>query len=322
MSSAAAPAPANAGPGIKVEESANSGHALRRVVLGVQYDGAAWQGWQTQLHRLTVQDQLEQALQRFTLTEIGTVCAGRTDSGVHALEQVVHFDTEIARDLFSWVRGVNAFLPPSIAVQWACELPYVDDATLVAGVGADRNRTAAAQPSGQIGQFGEFGEFGFHARFSATARTYHYVLYNNPVRSPLLAGKAGFTFRPLDAERMQRAALALVGEHDFSSFRAVECQAKTPVRTMESLSVRRHGDMVVFTLKANAFLHHMVRNIVGSLIFVGDGRKEPEWIAQLLAQRDRSLAAPTFMPDGLYLAHVDYPAHWQLPQQLRSWPWI
>jgi tRNA pseudouridine38-40 synthase len=262
-----------------------------------------------------VQDQLEAALERFTLQRIATTCAGRTDSGVHALEQVVHFDTDIARDLFSWVRGTNAFLPPTIAVRWACELPYVDDAAIAAAA------TQAEEVHG-AGRSDMLVRFGFHARFSAMARTYHYVLYNHPVRSPLLAGKAGWTFRPLDAERMHRAAQHLIGEHDFTSFRAVECQAKSPVRKMESITVRRHGDMIVFTLKANAFLHHMVRNIVGSLIFVGNGNQPPEWIAQVLAQRDRSRAAPTFMPDGLYLARVDYPDTWALPQETRSWPWL
>ncbi|WP_369828893.1 tRNA pseudouridine(38-40) synthase TruA [Herbaspirillum sp. meg3] len=287
-------------------EEASSGPALRplrslhRIVLGIQYDGNSWQGWQTQPHGLTVQDKLEAALKQFTLVDIDTTCAGRTDSGVHALEQVVHFDTTIARDKSSWVRGVNAFLPSSIAVRWAIAL-QADD-----GEGNALNER----------------EDGFHARFSATARTYHYMLYNHPVRSPLLAGKAGWTFRPLDVDLMQQAANHLVGEHDFSTFRAVECQAKSPVRTMESLQIRRHGDMIVFTLKANAFLHHMVRNIVGSLIFVGNGRQPPEWIAQILAQQDRSLAAPTFMPDGLYLAKVDYPARWSLPQEEAAWPWL
>jgi len=289
--------------------------ALRRVVLGVQYDGACWQGWQTQPHRQTVQDQLESALERFTRQRIQTVCAGRTDAGVHALEQVVHFDTPIARDLFSWVRGTNAFLPPTIAVRWACEQPWVDDAAVAsAAAGTDElhgaQRASVALP------------FGFHARFSAVARTYHYVLYNHPVRSPLLAGKAGWTFRPLDAQRMHDAARHLVGEHDFTSFRAVECQARSPVRAMESIAVRRHGDIIVFTLKANAFLHHMVRNIVGSLIVVGNGNQPPAWIAEVLARRDRSQAAPTFMPDGLYLARVDYPVAWSLPQETRAWPWF
>jgi tRNA pseudouridine38-40 synthase len=259
---------------------------LKRIALGIQYDGAPWQGWQTQLSRNTVQDRLEAALRRFTTEEISTVCAGRTDSGVHALEQVVHFDTEAERDQFSWVRGVNSFLPPSIAVRWACD----------AAGGTD----------------------GFHARFSATARTYQYLLYNHPVRSPLLAGRAGWVFRPLDVEAMQSAATALVGQHDFSAFRAIECQARTPVRTMHALQVRREGNMVVFTIKANAFLHHMVRNIVGSLIYIGNGRKPPEWLREVLEGADRSVAAPTFMPDGLYLAKIDYDDRWRLPRQSAS----
>ncbi len=290
---------------------------LRRVVLGVQYDGACWQGWQTQPHRQTVQDQLEAALKRFSTHAIATTCAGRTDAGVHALEQLVHFDTPIARDTFSWVRGTNAFLPPTIAVRWACELPYVDDAAI-----ASASSQAVELHGSDRADADSLTRFGFHARFSAIARTYHYVLYNHAVRSPLLAGKAGWTFRPLDVERMHRAAQHLIGEHDFTSFRAVECQAKSPVRKMESISVRRHGDMIVFTLKANAFLHHMVRNVVGSLIAVGNGKQGPEWIAEVLAQRDRSRAAPTFMPDGLYLARVDYPDAWALPQENRSWPWL
>lgn len=263
----------------------------QRVVLGVQYDGASWQGWQKQVHELTVQDKLEAALRHFTLVPIATVCAGRTDSGVHALEQVVHFDTPVVRDMASWVRGVNAFLPASIAVRWACTVPLSQTAD------------------------GRHTEQDFHARFSAVARTYHYVLYNHPVRSPLMTGKAGWTFRLVDVALMQEAANALVGQHDFSAFRSVECQAKSPVRTMTALDIVRHGDMVVFTLTANAFLHHMVRNIVGSLIYVGIGRQPVAWMQDVLASRDRAQAAPTFMPDGLYLGHVAYPPVWALPQE-------
>ncbi|MFJ2986671.1 tRNA pseudouridine(38-40) synthase TruA [Collimonas sp. NPDC087041] len=273
-----------------------TGVALKRIVLGVQYDGTPWQGWQTQPSGKTVQDRLEAALQKFTLTAIDTTCAGRTDSGVHALEQVVHFDTDLSRESFSWVRGLNAFLPPSIAVRWSRELPLAAD--------ADQENQ-------------------FHARFSATARTYHYLLYNNPIRSPLLEGKAGWVFRALDVDLMREAAAHLVGTHDFSAFRAVECQAKSPVRTMEEIRIERRGDLIVFSLRANAFLHHMVRNIVGSLIYAGNASKPPEWIAELLQQRDRSRAAPTFMPDGLYLAQVAYDPKWQLPQQPTAFlPWL
>jgi tRNA pseudouridine38-40 synthase len=258
---------------------------LKRIILGVQYDGSNFRGWQTQPGGGTVQDTLETALKRFTLEKIPTTCAGRTDAGVHALEQVVHFDTALNRDLFSWVRGVNAFLPPQVAVRWAHE---------TARTGADND---------------------FHARFSAVARTYHYVLYNHPVRSPLLAGKAGWVFRPLDAEPMQLAARHLIGTHDFTAFRAAECQARSPVKTMADIRIVRRGDMYVFTLTATAFLHHMVRNIIGSLIMVGTGNQPPEWMKEILDGRDRSRAAPTFMPDGLYLAKIDYDPAWRLPHE-------
>jgi tRNA pseudouridine38-40 synthase len=254
---------------------------VKRIALGLQYDGTPWQGWQTQLHGRTVQDVLESALAKFCQAPVATICAGRTDSGVHALSQVVHFDTLVNRENFSWVRGVNAFLPASVAVQWAAEV--------------------------------ESGEQGFHARFSALARTYHYVIYNHPVRSPLWQGRAGWVFRVLDAARMEEAAQALVGRHDFSAFRAAECQAPSPVRELHRIAVQRRGDCIVVTLCANAFLHHMVRNIVGSLIQVGIGKHPVNWMAELLASRQRELAAPTFSPDGLYLAKVDYDARWALP---------
>lgn len=264
---------------------------MKRIVLGVQYDGAPWHGWQTQPDGKTVQDRLEAALEKFTQTSIATTCAGRTDTGVHALEQVVHFDTALDRESFSWVRGLNAFLPPSIAVRWACEV--------------------APDPADD-----------FHARYSARARTYHYVLYNHPVRSPLWVGKAGWTLRPLDIEPMQAAASCLIGTHDFSAFRTAECQAKTPVKAMYDIRIERYGDLLVFTLRANAFLHHMVRNIVGSLVSVGNGSKQPEWLKAVLEGCNRTHAAPTFMPDGLYLAGIDYDTKWGLPQEaVDAIPW-
>lgn len=272
---------------------------MKRIVLGVQYDGTPWQGWQTQPSGKTVQDRLELALQKFTQGKVATICAGRTDAGVHALEQVVHFDTELSRESSSWMRGLNAFLPPSIAVRWACEVPYAEASSHVDG---DQQ---------------------FHARFSATARTYHYLLYNHPVRSPLLVNKVGWAFRPLNLDAMREAAEHFVGTHDFSAFRAIECQARSPVRNMHEVSIERSGDLIVFTLRANAFLHHMVRNMVGSLIFVGNGKQPPEWIVDLLQQQDRSRAAPTFMPDGLYLAKVEYDQKWNLPQpQSKILPWL
>ena len=256
---------------------------MKRLAIGIQYDGASWQGWQTQPHGQTVQDALQAAIRKFALRDIPIQCAGRTDTGVHAIEQVAHFDTDIDRTMQSWVRGVNNFLPPSIAVRWAQDM--------------------APDAAGQD----------FHARFSAVGRTYHYYLYNHAVRSPLLHGRAGWAFRPLDAERMRLAAQHLVGRHDFSAFRAAQCQASSPVRSMASVEVIRQGDLLRFTLTANAFLHHMVRNIIGSLIAVGTGAQPESWIAELLASGDRRLAAPTFMPDGLYLAKIDYGPNWNLP---------
>jgi tRNA pseudouridine38-40 synthase len=260
-----------------------SGMELKRIALGIQYDGLPWHGWQTQPDGQTVQDTLEAALGAFSREQIATTCAGRTDAGVHAIEQVVHFDTSLKRDMSSWVRGVNAFLPASIAVRWACEV-------------------------------GQGEPDGFHARFSATGRIYHYILYNNPIRSPLLAGRAGWVFRSLDLDTMKDAARCLTGTHDFSAFRAAQCQAKSPVKTMYDIDIEQRDDIFVFTLHANAFLHHMVRNIIGSLLHVGTGKQSPEWLTQVLQERDRRLAAPTFMPDGLYLFRIDYDQKWNLPQ--------
>lgn len=262
---------------------------MKRIALGIQYDGRQWQGWQTQPHRKTVQDTLEAALAKFCQQSVATVCAGRTDSGVHAIEQVVHFDTEAERELFAWVRGLNAFLPATIAVRWAAEV-------------AGGTQTSGAEQDA------------FHARFSAQARTYHYLIYNHPVRSPLWSGRSGWVFRPLRVEAMQAAAQALIGTHDFSAFRAAECQAHSPVRTMHTITLQRQGELILVTLKANAFLHHMVRNIVGSLIQVGIGNAAEAWVGEVLAARNRDLAAPTFSPDGLYLAKIDYDARWNLPQ--------
>ena len=260
-----------------------------RLVLGIQYDGAPWHGWQTQLSRTTIQDQLEAALLRFTQTSITTSCAGRTDAGVHAAEQVVHFDTVLDRPMSSWVRGLNTHLPSSISVRWAC-----------------------------VVQQEKTSEQDFHARFSARSRTYHYLLYNHPVRSPLWAGKAGWVFRPLHLQSMQQAAKNLIGEHDFSAFRSIDCQAKSPVKLMHQISVSRDDDLVIIKFHANAFLHHMVRNIVGSLVYVGTGRQPVEWMSALIAQKNRHLAAPTFSPDGLYLTKIDYDSKWDLPQETVS----
>ena len=226
-----------------------------------------------------MQDVLERALAAIAGEAVSVMAAGRTDRGVHARAQVTHFDTNVSRPETAWVRGVNAFLPESIAVLWA-------------------------QPV----------DAEFHARFSATARTYRYRLINRPVRPALEARYAGWYHAPLDVAAMRRAVRALIGEHDFSAFRAAECQARTPVRSVHSIDIEQGDDSIEFVIRANAFLHHMVRNIVGSLVYVGAGKHAPGWIAELLASRDRTKAAPTFAPEGLYLERIEYDVKWGLPQ--------
>jgi tRNA pseudouridine38-40 synthase len=205
-------------------------------------------------------------------------CAGRTDRGVHARGQVVHFDTDVSRPEQAWVRGSNALLPDSVAVTWALGVP--ED---------------------------------FHARYSAVSRTYRYELINRPVRPAIAACHAGWFHSPLDLQAMREAAAVLVGEHDFSAFRSAECQAKSPVRTVHALEVSRSGAKIEFVIRANAFLHHMVRNIVGTLVYAGKDRRPAHWVREILASRDRSRAAPTFAPQGLYLEAVEYDAKWGLP---------
>jgi tRNA pseudouridine38-40 synthase len=236
-----------------------------RVALALEYDGSPFHGWQSQPDGNGVQDALERALGAIAGTPVRAVAAGRTDAGVHATVQVVHFETDATRPDTAWLRGVNALLPGSIAVRWA--LP----------VDAE-----------------------FHARFAATGRHYTYLLLDRPVR-------------PLAIEAMRTAADTLVGEHDFSAFRAAECQAKSPVKRLDRVSIAREDDLIRFELHADAFLQHMVRNIVGALVYVGDGRQAPAWLGELLAGRDRTRGAPTFAAAGLYLTGIDYSARWNLP---------
>ena len=249
-----------------------------RIALALEYDGSRFLGWQTQPGGGTVQDTLQAALSGIAGSAVQVTCAGRTDRGVHAREQVVHFDTAAARPDSAWVRGANALLPDAVAVLWAARV-------------ADE----------------------FHARYAALARTYRYVLLNRPVRPALAARHAGWTHAPLDVAAMRAAALQLVGEHDFSAFRAAECQAKSPVRTLQALEVQARGERIDFVLRANAFLQHMVRNIVGTLVYVGNGRHAPQWAGEVLASRDRARAAPTFAAEGLYLERVEYAERWGLP---------
>lgn len=250
-----------------------------RIALGVSYDGAHFFGWQSQPGGATVQDVLESAIAAIAQHPVRVHAAGRTDTGVHALAQVVHFDTEVERPISAWVRGVNAHLPSTVRVIWAHQ---VDEA--------------------------------FHARFSAFSRSYQYLLYNAPVASALMADKAGWFHLPLDFSAMSEGARYLIGEHDFSAFRASECQANSPIRHMQKAQVSQVDHYFIFDFTANAFLQHQVRNMIGALIYVGKGAHPPEYIKTLLQLKDRTVSPPTFSPTGLYLTGVGYDAKWGLPQ--------
>jgi tRNA pseudouridine38-40 synthase len=256
-----------------------------RIALAIEYDGRGFCGWQSQLSGCGVQDALEKALAEIAARPIAVTAAGRTDTGVHASYQVVHFDVEVERPITAWVRGVNSCLPDGLAVTWAKQMP--DD---------------------------------FHARFAVEERGYRYVLLNHATRPGLMGGKVGWYHRPLDEAQMQAAAVRLLGQHDFSTFRAAECQAKSPVKQVRHVQLARHGDYLILDIRADGFLHHMVRNIVGCLVHIGSGKAPPEWMAELLALKDRHHAAPTFMPDGLYLSAIRYPSRFDLPDTGRN-PW-
>lgn len=256
-----------------------------RIAAGVEYDGRDFHGWEKQRNGRTVQESLEQALTSVAAGPVRTRCAGRTDARVHALAQVVHFDTDAVRSERSWVFGANANLPGDVSVLWAREV----------------------------------GE-AFHARFCAVSRSYRYVILDRPVRPAVLRGRVTWECRPLDAGAMARAARSLLGEHDFSAFRAAGCQARNPVRTLQRLDVQRHGEYVVMEVRANAFLQHMVRNLAGVLMAIGAGREPEDWAARVLAGRDRRLGGVTAPPDGLYLTGVEYPDIFGLPCLPRAIP--
>ena len=263
----------------------------KRIALGLQYDGSSFSGWQSQLSGNTVQDHLEQALTRFIAADnaampLRVTAAGRTDTGVHALGQVVHVDVIVERDAWSWVRGLNRYLPQAIVVNWAQQVANT-----------------------------------FDARFSAYERTYLYALHAGPCRAPTVAQRAGYLMLPaqewFDVAAMQAAAASLIGEHDFSAFRAAECQSKTPVKHLYEITILDQEPWLFFKIRANAFLHHMVRNLVGSLLAVGLGKQSSAWLAAVLASQNRQIAAPTFSADGLYLMEVKYPQEFAIPQ-----PWL
>ena len=258
-----------------------------RIALGIEYDGSRFHGFERQPDQRTVQGEVELALARIADSPVRVVCAGRTDAGVHATGQVVHFDVAASRPTRAWVRGTNTYLPHDVAIIWA---RFVDDA--------------------------------FHARFSAVQRRYRYLIMNRITRPALLAGKAAWVYRSLDADRMHVGAQCLAGEHDFSSFRASGCQARHPVRRVDRIEVARVGERIVIDVHANSYLQHMVRNIVGTLVAVGSGEHDPGWVASVLTARDRRAGGVTASPDGLYLVGVDYPEHAGVPvMSLPNVPW-
>lgn len=256
-----------------------------RIALGIEYDGTNYFGWQRQSEGRTIQGCVEQALSCVADHPVGVVCAGRTDTGVHATGQIVHFDTQSIRESRNWVRGCNANLPADIRVQWATQVPD-----------------------------------SFHARFAAVQRHYRYIILNRPDASALLCNRVCGEYMCLDTDRMAAAGRRLLGVHDFSSFRAAACQAKSPVRTIYELEVQRSGDFIYLDVRANAFLHHMVRCIAGVLIAIGRGEQQPAWVEELLAARDRTLSGFNATPAGLYLVAVQYPPEFALPGS--GWlPW-
>ncbi|OGT46906.1 MAG: tRNA pseudouridine(38-40) synthase TruA [Gammaproteobacteria bacterium RIFCSPHIGHO2_12_FULL_41_15] len=252
---------------------------IQRMALGVRYDGTAYHGWQRQDGLKTVQGELERALGAIADHPINLVCAGRTDSGVHATAQVVHFNTEVERTDYSWIFGANSNMAKDISVSWAQKV-----------------------------------DMEFHARFSATYRRYRYIIYNHPTRPAIMRHSVTWYHRPLNEQKMQEAANFLLGEHDFSSFRGANCQANSPIRKIENITVTRHHYLVIVDVLANAFLHHMIRNIVGVLLPIGEGQRPVSWMPEILALKNRQEGGATAVPNGLYLVEVGYPSHYNLPR--------
>ena len=249
------------------------------IAMGIEYDGSQYHGWQSQPGLHTIQESVEKALSVVADSEIQVHCAGRTDTGVHATNQVIHFETDVERSVRAWVYGLNSNLPKDICVRWV-----------------------------------KFVNKDFHARFSALSRRYRYIIYNNAIRPAVFRSSMTWQYRQLNHQLMHQGAEYLIGEHDFTSFRSVECQSNTPMRHVSAISVKRFNDIVVIDVTANAFLHHMVRNIAGVLINVGSGKKSPSWVKEVLDAKDRKLGAETAPPYGLYLVNVTYPQHFELPQ--------
>lgn len=258
-----------------------------KLAMGIEYDGSQFHGWQSQKHAHSVQEAIEMALSRVAAEPIKTICAGRTDQGVHALGQVIHFETKAIRSAKGWLFGANSELPKSVRVLWVKEVPLE-----------------------------------FNARRSAFARRYQYVIYNHPIRPSLFGKQLSWCYRKLEAPKMVEAVQYWLGEHDFSSFRASSCQSRSPIRQISDISVKRAGDFILIDVTANAFLHHMVRNMMGVLMLIGSGKAEPIWAQKVLETKDRRQAGMTAAPNGLYLAQVFYPEHFGLPLPLKSDPWF
>jgi tRNA pseudouridine38-40 synthase len=250
-----------------------------RIALGIEYDGQPFYGWQFQRELPTVEGSLQEALGKVANEPICLFCAGRTDAGVHATGQVVHFDTNAKRHIDAWIWGTNSHLPSAIVVKWARHVDY-----------------------------------SFHARFKAMSRRYQYIIYNNPIRQAIWNSRATWHYYPLDVSRMQEAANFLIGEQNFTSFRSSQCGSKSPMRKVMDVIIKRQTDFVIIEIEANAFLHHMVRNIVGVLVKIGTGFREPIWMKEVLDAKNRRVAAETAPPDGLYLTHVRYPEPYAFPQ--------
>lgn len=253
----------------------------QRIALGIEYDGSRYCGWQYQDHSPSVQEKVEAALAKVANHPLRVSCAGRTDTGVHALGQIIHFDTDAVRENHAWVLGANANLPDDISVLWA--KPVTSE---------------------------------FHARFSAIRRHYRYVIFNRTVRPAVLSRRVSWEYRPLQVERMRQGAQYLIGEHDFSSYRALACQAKSPLRTLYRLDIKREGEIIMLELEANGFLHHMVRNIAGVLMKIGAGEADPVWAKEVLELRDRTQGGVTASPGGLYFVTAYYPEQFAIPALL------
>lgn len=259
---------------------------MQRIALGIEYDGTNYFGWQRQRHHVSVQGELESAISKVADHAVLTACAGRTDAKVHACGQVIHFDTTALRSLDAWLKGINTHLPRDIRVKWSCDVPLT-----------------------------------FDARKSALNRRYIYVILNQPVSSGILRHATTWIYHNLDISKMQVAANYLLGTHDFTAFRGAHCQAKTPIRTISAIEFTQIREKIIFDITANAFLHHMVRNIVGTLLLVGQQKCPPEWVQTVLQSRDRRQAGAMAPPQGLYLLNVSYPEYFNLPQ-ISDRPWF